>query len=98
MSRPNSPDIEDVKQWLRREDTTFRIIAAEMMEFTGRVNLLWSQAINHVDSDPTDALAKLIDVEILLENHLRIERQDMLAVAKEASSRLAAALPTNGDE
>lgn len=83
----------DAKQWIRSRDPSIRIIAAEMIENAGRVNLLWNQAIAHLESEPADALTRLVDIEILLESHIRIERRDLLAAVRQGAERLANALP-----
>jgi hypothetical protein len=85
----------DAKAWLREKDGGVRIIAAEMAEYAGRVNVLWTLALEGLESDPDGALTKLVEITILLENHLPLEIQDILSVATEGSERLAAEAPTD---
>lgn len=98
MPGPRRRYASDAEDWLRKKDRTVRIIGGEMAEYVGRINLLWTLAIERLDSDPSDALAKLIDVEILLENHVRVEREDLLAIAKEGAERLAGELPSEPED
>jgi hypothetical protein len=86
------------KAWLREKDGGVRIIAAEMAEYAGRVNVLWALALDALEADPDGALTKLVDITILLENHLPLEVQDILSVAREGSERLAAEQATSGGD
>lgn len=98
MATGDEVSLERARNWIREKDAGVRLIAAEMAEYAGRVNFLWGQAIGRLDSDPADALAKLTDMEILLENHIRLEREDILAVVTEGLEQLAAALPDDDAE
>ena len=60
-----------------------------MTENAAQVNLLWRLAVDQADSDPADALAKLIDIQVLLEHHLEVEREDLLAATTEGAALLA---------
>lgn len=84
--------------WLREKDGGVRIIAAEMAENAGRVNVLWTLALEALESDPDVAVSKLVEITILLENHLPLEVEDILAVAKEGSERLAEELAADIQE
>lgn len=89
----DNSSVNTARGWIREHDVGMRLIAAEMTEFAGRVSTLWGQAIERLDSDPGEAMDKLTEIEILLENHVRLEREDILAVVKEGLERLATALP-----
>lgn len=84
--------------WLRERDPGIRIIAAEMAEYAGRVNVLWARALDVVASDPDWSLSRLVDLQILLENHIPLEIDDILKVVREGTERLAAELPDDDDE
>lgn len=84
--------------WLRSKDGGVRIIAAEMAEYAGRVNVLWALALGQLESDPDGSLSKLIEIEILLENHLPLEVRDILRVVTEGAERLAGELPDDDDD
>ena len=77
--------------WLRERDPGIRITAAEMAEYAGRVNVLWARALDVVASDPDWSMSNLVDLQILLENHLPLEIEDILKVVREgrAASRRA---------
>lgn len=83
--------------WLRERDPGIRIIAAEMAEYAGRVNVLWARVLDVVASDPDWSLSRLVDLQILLENHLPLEIEDILKVVREGTERLAAELPDDDD-
>lgn len=84
--------------WLGEKDPGIRMIAAEMAEYAGRANVLWAQALDSVATDPDRALARLIDLEILLESLMQLEIDDILKVVREGSERLAGELPDHSDD
>jgi hypothetical protein len=97
MSEPQAPT--RAEDWLRKKDPGIRVIAAEMAEYAGRANLLWAQALHAMATDPDWSLARLIDLEILLDNLMQVEIDDILVVVREGKERLAAELPeTDEDE
>jgi hypothetical protein len=69
------------------------IILAELTESTGLVARSWQFAVGSVASDPERALEHLIDAEVRLENHVRLERIDTLNVIRKAIKKLNAELP-----
>lgn len=57
MTEADSSTEPSAEAWLRQKDGGIRIIAAEMAEYAGRVNVLWSMALNAIESYPDTARA-----------------------------------------
>lgn len=93
----NAPD-PSARALLRQKDGEVRIIAAEMAEFAGRVNVLWGLAVGAIDSHPDTALSRLMELMILLEIQIPNETKDILAAVREASERLDAELPDDDED
>ena len=101
MSAPQDPTGAELRaeDWLRKKDPGIRVIAAEMAEYAGRANALWARALDAIATDPDWSLARLIDLEILLDNLMQVEIDDIVVVVREGKERLAAELPeTNEDQ
>jgi hypothetical protein len=70
-----------------------RIILGELVEYAGKINIWWTFARNQARKHPEAALRNLIDAEIYLDNHVRLELSDSLRVIRAATKRLAAEQP-----
>jgi hypothetical protein len=83
--------------YLEQFDPEMRIILGELVENAGKVNMLWTFARNTSRVDPNHALTLLIDAEILLNHHVKIERSDSLRRIRAAISRLGEELPDHDE-
>lgn len=72
------------------------IILAELVESAGLVARSWQLAVGSVATDPERALQHLVDAQVRLENHVRLERIDTLKVIRQAIRKLDAELPDDG--
>jgi hypothetical protein len=80
-------------EYIERHDGEMRIILGELVEYAGKINLWWTAARNQARERPEDALTNLIDAEIYLDNHVRVELSDSLRRIRAAISRLDGELP-----
>ena len=83
--------------YLETVDPTIRLILAELAENSGRVARAWSMAVLSVRSNPERALEELVNAEIHLDNHIRIELADALRAVRAASNRLDRELPDDDE-
>lgn len=88
---------DSAREWLLRKDAAVRIMAAEMVANATQIELRWREAISRLDSAPSEALAKLVDMEILLQHFVRVEWEDLLESARAGSALLDAELPDDED-
>lgn len=89
---------QSAADFVEGHDGEMRIILGELAENAGKLNMLWTFALHHVREDPHRALTLLIEAEILLEIHLKIERADSLRRIRSAIRRLGATLPDEDDQ
>lgn len=84
--------------YIERHDGEMRIILGELAENAGKINMWWTFARNAVRDDPDRALTRLIDAEIHLNHHVRLELADSLRRIRASIERLATELPDDPDE
>lgn len=84
--------------YIERHDGEMRIILGELVEYAGKINIWWTFARNQARKHPEAALTNLIDAEIHLDHHVRLELTDSLRVIRAAVKRLGAELPDDGDD
>lgn len=85
-------------EYLERHDAEMRLILGELVEYAGRINLWWRHAALVVRDHPEQALTDLIDAEIHLSVHVRIELADSLRRIRSAITLLGAELPEDADQ
>lgn len=85
-------------EYIQQHDGEMRVILGELLEYAARINIWWTFAQDQAREHPEAALKNLIDAEIHLDNHVRLELSDSLRVIRAATNRLAAELPDDGDE
>jgi hypothetical protein len=73
------------------------VTLAEMNENAGLISRAWAMAVLTARSDPDHALEELIEAEIHLNHHLRLELRDALRNVRAAINRLDRELPDNGE-
>lgn len=83
--------------YIERYDGEMRIILGELVEHAGRINMWWTFALDAAREDPERALTNLIDAEIHLDIHVRIELSDSLRRIRSAIKRLDEELPDDED-
>jgi hypothetical protein len=84
--------------YLERHDAEMRLILGELVEYAGRINLWWRNAALVVRNHPERALTDLIDAEIHLSVHVRIELADSLRRIRSAITLLGEELPEDEDD
>ena len=84
--------------YIERHDDEMRIILGELAEHAGKINMWWTLAVRAAREHPEQALTDLIDAEIHLDIHVRIELADSLRRIRSAISRLDAELPDPDDQ
>lgn len=84
--------------YMERHDAEMRIILGELVENAGRINMWWTFAHSTVRQDPQRAFELLIDAEIHLNNHVRLELTDSLRRMRAVIDRLDAELPDDEDK
>lgn len=84
--------------YIERHDGEMRIILGELAENAGQINMWWTFARNAVRDEPERALALLIDAEIHLNHHVRLELADSLRRIRASIERLAVEHPDHPDE
>ena len=89
---------ETAAEYIERHDGVMRIILGELFENASAINLWWGHASSVVRTDPDGAESLLIDAEIHLNHHVRIELSDSLRYIRSALSRLDAELPDEEDD
>ncbi len=84
---------ESAADLIARQDGTMQVILGELVENASKVHQLWASARAAVIEDSDRALTLLIEAQMLLENHVRLERSDGLRLIRTAVDRLDAELP-----
>jgi hypothetical protein len=84
--------------YIEKYDDEMRIILGELLENAANINLWWMSARHAARSHPDRAMTLLIDAEIHLNIHVRIERADSLRRIRAAIARLDAELPDDDAE
>jgi hypothetical protein len=84
--------------YIDRYDDEMRIILGELAEHAAKINMWWTFAVHAARKHPEQALTHLIDAEIYLDIHVRIELADSLKRIRSAISRLDAELPDPDDQ
>jgi hypothetical protein len=84
---------EKAADYIDRADGEVRLILAELAESAGAVARSWSLALFEAHRDPERAVEHLIDAEIRLDNHVRLELADTLRHIRAALKRFDAELP-----
>lgn len=89
---------QTVADYIERRDAGMRVILGELVEYVGKINLWWTFANGQARESPRAALTHLIDAEIYLDNHVRVELADSLRVIRTAISRLSDELPDDTED
>ncbi len=79
--------------YLEKHSLGVSIILAELAESAGAVSRSWNLAVASARSNPDQALTHLVEAEIRLDNHVRLELADTLRPIRAASARLDRELP-----
>jgi hypothetical protein len=85
-------------EYIERHDGEMRVILGELAENAGQINMWWTLAVGSVREDPERALELLIDGEIHLHHHVRLELSSGLRRNRAAIDRLNAELPDDEDD
>jgi hypothetical protein len=88
---------QSAADFIERYDGEMRIILGELVENAGKLNMLWVFARNAAGHDSDRAMTLLIEAQILLEHHLKIERSDSLRRIRAAIDRLDREPPDEED-
>ncbi len=84
--------------YIERHDDVMRLILGEMVGYARQIDGWWASAHDVVREDPDAAIRLLIDAEIHLNTHVRIDLADSLRYIRAAIDRLDAELPDDPDE
>ena len=80
-------------EYIEERSLGVSIILAELAESAGAVSRSWNLAVSIARTDPDKALRHLVEAEIRLDNHVRLELADTLRPIRAAITRLERELP-----
>jgi hypothetical protein len=83
--------------YIQKYDGEMRVILAELAENAGKINLWWALAASKARRHPDRAMTDLIDAEIHLDSHVRLELADSLRRIRAAINLLDDELPDDDD-
>lgn len=89
---------ESAAEYLEKHSIGVSIILAELAESAGSGSRSWNLAVELARRDPDRAQTHLIDAEIRLDIHVRLERSDTLRPIRRAIALLDRELPDSDDE
>ncbi|HJW74071.1 MAG TPA: hypothetical protein VJ787_00165 [Thermoleophilia bacterium] len=84
--------------YIERYDGEMQDILGELAEHADMIRTWWNLARDQVREDPDQALQHLVDAQIHLDIHVRIERVGALRRIRLASNRLDAELPDDDED
>lgn len=84
--------------YIERYDPEVRIILSDLVDFAGKIKAWWTSARVLARDDPDQAMTDLIEAEMHLDIHVRIELRDSLRRIRAAIDLLDAELPEDEAE
>ena len=79
--------------YLEDQSTTVSLILGELAESAGVSLRAWNLAVEQARRDPEHALSHLMEAEVRLDNHARLELRDTLRTIRRAAELLGRELP-----
>lgn len=91
VEKPRPPGRSNA--FLKKRDAEIRQIIADLSANVLSVEKAWHAAESTVRDDPSSALDSLVDAEVLLQTHIRIEVRDIKRAVRSAIRLVDAELP-----
>jgi hypothetical protein len=79
--------------YIERHDEEMRLRLGEMAEYAARISVWWNTARVRAHQRPDEALAKLVEAEVSLDEYVQFAATDCMRKIRAAVNRLETELP-----